>query len=84
MIHQVAPSCAQALTYASRLHQAGWALAARAGARLLADPLYQVGTGDPLTFGAVPVLLAAVALMANCLPARRATEIDPLDALRTE
>ncbi|HEY6320119.1 MAG TPA: ABC transporter permease [Thermoanaerobaculia bacterium] len=54
------------------------------GARLLADQLYQVGTGDPLTFGAVPVLLAAVALMANWLPARRATEIDPLDALRTE
>jgi putative ABC transport system permease protein len=54
------------------------------GARLLADQLYQVSAADPLTFGAVPVLLAAVALMANWLPARRATEIDPLAALRAE
>jgi predicted permease len=61
----------------------GLALAA-AGTRLLAGLLYGVAPLDPLTFGAVALLLGAVALLASALPARRATRLDPLDALRHE
>jgi putative ABC transport system permease protein len=50
--------------------------------RLLSSQLFAVGTLDPLTFGAVFVLLAGVALLACYLPARRATQVDPLIALR--
>jgi len=43
-----------------------------------------VNPHDPLTFAATPVLLAVIALVASYVPARRATRIDPLLALRTE
>jgi ABC-type antimicrobial peptide transport system permease subunit len=43
-----------------------------------------VNPHDPLTFAATPVLLAIIALVASYVPARRATRIDPLLALRTE
>jgi len=54
------------------------------GARLLSSQLYGVGSRDPLTYAAMSALLAAVALVASWLPARRATRVDPMVALRTE
>lgn len=52
--------------------------------RLMETLLFGVSTTDPLTFGAVPLLLAAVALLASWLPARRAARTDPVNALRAE
>ena len=52
--------------------------------RVFASLLLGVGTTDPLTFIGVAVLLAAIALLACWIPARRATKVDPLIALRQE
>jgi putative ABC transport system permease protein len=52
--------------------------------RVLAGLVYGVSTKDPATFVFVPTLLASVALLANYLPARRATRVDPQVALRQE
>jgi macrolide transport system ATP-binding/permease protein len=52
--------------------------------KLLAKILFGISAVDPLTFVAVGILLAAVAALSSYLPARRATKVDPLVALRYE
>jgi putative ABC transport system permease protein len=58
--------------------------AARGLTKLMQSQLFEVSATDPITFTGVAVLLAGVALLACYVPARRASRIDPIDALRTE
>ena len=52
--------------------------------RIMAHMLFEIGVTDHVTFAAVPLVLAGVALVACYLPARKASRIDPLQALKTE
>ena len=72
MVHQVADVGAIGLTIALVV------------TRLLSGLLFGIDTIDPLTFIGVPLVLGATALLAAYLPARRASRIDPVAALRAE
>ncbi len=57
---------------------------ALATGRLLASFLFEIGPTDPASFGAATVLLLSVAMLASYLPARRASQADPVAALKSE
>jgi ABC-type antimicrobial peptide transport system permease subunit len=58
--------------------------AAAAGARAMTTLLYGVDAVDPATFAGVSALLAAIAVLACWIPARRASRLDPIVVLREE
>jgi len=60
------------------------AVSALAVTRVMKDLLFGVSAADPATFGATALLLASVTVVASYVPARRATKVDPIVALRYE
>jgi ABC-type antimicrobial peptide transport system permease subunit len=62
----------------------GGLIAALILTRLMASLLFGVTSTDPVTYLGVSVLLAAVAIIATYIPARRATQVDPIKILRYE
>ena len=78
---------AMVLRHGSRLLLLGAAVGfvgALVSTRMVANFLYGVQASDPLTFGLALLLLATGGLLATYLPARRATQVDPIVALRCE
>jgi ABC-type antimicrobial peptide transport system permease subunit len=63
---------------------AAGAVAAIFSTRFLANMLFTIKPDDPLTLGAIAILLAIVALVGRAIPARNAIRVDPMKALRTE
>jgi putative ABC transport system permease protein len=59
-------------------------LGALALTRLLQSLLFNVGTLDPAVLAGIPIAMTIVAALAGYLPARRATRVDPMEALRQE
>jgi len=59
-------------------------IGALATSRAMSTILYGVGPADPATFAVALIVLGGVALAASCIPARRATRIDPTESLRSE
>ena len=57
---------------------------AMAGTRLLTDMLFGVTATDPMTYAGVVLALTLVATLASFVPARRASRVDPIEALRAE
>ncbi|HET7563518.1 MAG TPA: ABC transporter permease, partial [Gemmatimonadaceae bacterium] len=60
------------------------ALVAFALSRFVAPLLFETSPRDPIVFGTVVLVLLTVAVIASVLPGRRATRVDPAEALRTE
>jgi len=58
--------------------------AAFAVTRVMTKMLFNVSATDPVTFVVISLLLIGVAMLASYLPARRATKVDPIVALRAE
>jgi len=59
-------------------------IAALAATRLLRSMLFNVSSTDPVTFIVIALVLLGVSLLAIWIPARRATKVDPIIALRAE
>jgi ABC-type antimicrobial peptide transport system permease subunit len=59
-------------------------VAAMAGTRLMTSLLFEVSPLDPLTYAAVAVLLVTAAAVASYVPARRASAVQPVEALAAE
>jgi predicted permease len=59
-------------------------VAAFGASRFVESMLFGLSPGDPVTYGSVALVLVALALLASLLPARRATRVNPLEALRAE
>jgi hypothetical protein len=68
----------------ARQRACAWPVARVRDGKLVSAMLYEVSSTDPIAFTVAPLVLAAAGLLATWLPARRATRISPMAALRTE